>query len=304
MPDAFDQSQHPNANFGWLPNPTATEAVVASLRYQSFAETGLIADDADAFPYRALAKCLGVERLHSRNQGSYGTCVGHGTATGCDITTACEIVVKGEPESWPGLESADAMYGLCRDLSGQLGGGDGSYGGAAAKAVLFGSLHMKKYSDEWDLSAYSGDRARKFARSGVPKALKDFADDHKFRAATRVNNCDELQAAMANGYGVNICSGQGFASVRDEDGFCRASGSWSHSMSVIGYRKDRRGFLIWNSWGDNWVTGPTWPSDMPHGSFWCEWNTMQRILGQKDSFSYSNYQGFPAQKIDWNNLEW
>ena len=292
-------------NCGYDPRPEDTENLVASLPHATFAAAApdcMAKDDGNAFCYRALAKCEGTTQLHARNQGSYGTCVGHGTANGADITTACEIVLKGEPETWPGMESADAMYGLGRDLSGNLGGGDGSYGGAAAKAVLFGSLHMKNYDGVIDLSSYSGDRARNWARHGVPENVKDVAHPHPFRSAARVTTVDEARAALQNGYGINICSNQGFSSHRDSDGFARASGSWSHSMTLIAWRSDKRAALIWNSWGDGWISGPVWPEDMPGGSFWCDERTLEHILNAKDSFAYSNYAGFPAQSIDWGDM--
>jgi hypothetical protein len=167
--------------------------------------------------------------------------------------------------------------------------------------VLFGSLHMKAYG-EHDLSAYSSSRCREWASRGVPDAIKAIAKEHPFRSAVRVRTCEEARAAIQNGYCINICSGQGFKSRRDDDGFAQASGSWPHSMSLRAYRGGtRRGFLIQNSWGNGWITGPIWPEDMPQGSFWCSWDTMARILRQGDSFAYSNYDGFQQQNIDWGS---
>lgn len=297
-----------NRAFGYTPNPEATDRFVLSLpprlRLFSSAAPDLVADDddSDAFPYRAIAVCMGVpgQRLHARNQGNVGSCVGNATATAGDVTTACEIVYQKQPERWVAPMAADGMYSLGRDVSGNLGRGDGSYGGAAAKAMRFGTIHMVKYGDV-DLTKYSAQRCRDWSARGVPAAVKEAARSHPCKTTTPATTCEELRAACRNYYGANVCSGQGFSSKRDADGFCKASGSWSHSMAVIAYRGGkRRGFLIWNSWGDNASSGPIWPIDMPHGSFWCDWDVMAKMLRGRDTFAYSNYDGFKRQKINWH----
>ncbi len=288
---------------GWIPDEAATARFVESLPLgrRTFVEAApslVQNDDRDAMVYRAIAKCMKVARLQARNQGSVGSCVGHGTATACDLTTACEIVHHHQAERWPGPCAADAYYALGRDLAGMLGRWDGSHGAAAAKAVRHGSLHMTRYG-EHDLTRYSPSRAKQWAWHGVPVSLKNVAAKHPFRAVAQVKRADEARGALQNGYGINVCSSQGFSSKRDADGFAKARGTWMHSMAVIGYRGGRRrGFLIQNSWGDRWIEGSVWPDDQPHGSFWCEWPVMERMLSQRDAFAYSNYDGFVEQRLD------
>jgi hypothetical protein len=288
---------------GYKPNPEGTAAVVSALKYKRFAQTPAWTadeDDRDAFCWRSVSKLLGQKNLAARNQGSVGSCVGHGTATGCDITTGCEIDWLKQPETFVARASADAMYALGRDLSGDLGRSDGSYGGAAAKAVKHGVLHMLKYGDV-DLTSYSGQRCRDWAARGVPDAIKATAKDHPMLYATVVSTPEEARSALQGGYGINVCSGQGFSSSRDKDGFARAQGSWSHSMCIAGYRGgSRRGFLIINSWGPDWVSGPIYPDDMPEGSFWAEWDTIARMLRGEDSFAYSGFQGFVKREMNWD----
>ena len=122
-----------------------------------------------------------------------------------------------------------------------------------------------------------------------------------------VKTTDEAKKALGQGYALFICSDVGFGSrgpyTRDSDGFLRASGQWMHCMAVIGYRADKKGYLILNSWGDRWVGGPAGKySDIPNGSFWCDEPTMARILSQGDSYAVSGVKGFPRRKIqidDW-----
>lgn len=294
-------------HFGWRPDPEATEEFVAGLRWKSYAAAVArpIADDdddRDALLYRATAKLLGLaagERQHSRNQGPVGSCVGHGTATGGDDTTACEIVIAKQPERWAGLMAADAMYALGRDVAGRLGRGDGSTGSAAAKAMKYGTIHMLQYGDV-DLTSYSAKRCKDWARAGVPSAIKEAAKPHPCQTVTRATTPEEARSAVQNGYGGNVCSGVGYSSKRDSEGFCRRSGSWAHSMAIRGYRGEssgRRGFLIQQSWGDNANSGPIWPDDQPWGSFWITWDDMARMLRSGDTFFYSNYSGFPEQTL-------
>ena len=110
-----------------------------------------------------------------------------------------------------------------------------------------------------------------------------------------------------NGYPINVCSSQGFAKQRDSEGVCRPSGSWSHSMSIIARRTTNNGrklFLIWNSWGDNWCSGPYW-EDMPFGSFWADYNVVDGMLSRGDSFAYSELDGFPARNLpDYGSKEY
>jgi hypothetical protein len=117
-----------------------------------------------------------------------------------------------------------------------------------------------------------------------------------------VKTFDEAAAAIASGYPVPVCSGQGFSSTRDKDGFSRASGSWSHCMCFNSVRFDRRGLLCQNSWGPDWIKGPKWPEDQPDGSFWVDEATVNRMLRGEDSFAVSAYEGFPYRDLkhgDW-----
>src|SRR5690606_38137456 len=103
----------------------------------------------------------------------------------------------------------------------------------------------------------------------------------------------EAGAAIQSGYPVAVCSGQGFASQRDGQGFAAARGSWAHCMVFIGVRFDRPGLLCLNSWGPRWIGGPKWPDDQPDGSFWVDARTCDRMLAGRDSFAISGYRGFP-----------
>lgn len=291
--------------FGWVRNDKAIAEYVATLPWASFSEAigGVSDDDGNALLYKCVAALapnqLRDGRLTARNQKQTNSCVGNGTASAGDMTTACEILIGGQPEKWVARQAADAMYAIGLQAVGQLRGDNGSNGSWAAKGITeIGTIHQLDYGDGNDLTEWSQDRTRKWSRSGLPSSLKQKAGEHKMGTTALVKTVEEAKTALQSGYGINCCSGQGFTSRRDSDGFCKASGSWAHSMAWIAYRGGKRpGFLIFNSWGDDAQSGPIWPEDMPWGSFWCDVDTAARMLRGGDSFAYSNYQGFRRQTL-------
>lgn len=293
--------------FGYVPDPALTRAVMDTLAYPTFGATKAGAvmddDDSDALNYRAMMQVTGeTDRLHSYDQGQVGSCVGNGTALGLDISLACELIFQRRAGEWIARAAADGMYGLCRDISGQLGRGDGSSGGAAAQAVQFGTLFQISYGDV-DLTQYSANRCRQWASSGVPDSVKAAAKLHPVAHATRIDTWQQARAALQSGYGINMCSNQGFSGTRDALGFMRPQGSWSHSMGCSSFRgqaSGKRGFLIHQSWGDSWSDGPYWPADQPFASFWCDQDTFQSMLDGGDCFAYSMFTPFLRKEpLDW-----
>jgi len=290
-------------HFGWQPDPAGVEAFLATQPHPVFglaAHELIGADDGEVLLYRPLLQLMPDWGPH--NQG-IGDCVSHGWGLGVDCLTAVEIVSRREPERWVAEAATEAIYGGSRvEARGRKSAGfsDGSYGGAAAKWVKnWGILHRVHY-DAQDLSQYSSRLAKSWGNSGVPDVLEPTAREHPVRTVSLVTSFDEAAAAIANGYPVPVCSGQGFSSKRDSEGFARASGSWAHCMLFWGVRHGRRpGLLCQNSWG-KWNSGPRWPSDMPAGSFWVEAAVVDRMLRGRDSFAISNFEGFPARRFDWS----
>ena len=308
---------------GWIPNPKETEAFVRTLpaEYAEQVQNQIVLDDnADALLYRALVPCLEAEgktnRIKNRgqwkcvtsyNQGNVGSCVGHGTASALSVLNAVEVMFRKEPQVFRGMHSADGMYGLAREAANMLRNGDGCTGSGAAKAVTnLGTLYNIRY-DAADLSVDNPTRCRQYGTRGVGSALKNEASERKVRAVYRAKSAQEAWSLIGNGYPINVCSSQGFSKQRDSEGVCRPSGSWNHSMSIIARRTTSSGrklFLIWNSWGDNWCSGPYW-EDMPFGSFWAEYNVVDGMLSRGDSFAYSELDGFPARNLpDYGSKEY
>ena len=216
----------------------------------------------------------------------------------------------------------ESIYGLARnEIYGRASHSRawGSSGVAAAKAVTkYGVIYRDNYSDKYgyDLTTYTGDRAYDFgangsggAKDGIDGPFDQYAKKHPIQTAALVRTSEEAKIALKNGYPIGVCSGQGFTSVRDKQGACSPSGSWSHCMAILAYKNDngRELFLIQNSWGgpgQGGCSGPKGtPDDIPDGSFWADSSVVGRMLSGGDSFAVSGETGFPAQKLDFR-LHW
>ena len=280
-----------------------------------------------AFPYRHLQRALTgsrhvkAGRLRASHQGNFGSCVGFATSRACDVVAACDIFQRGDPEIWPTgpagkpvVSAPDYVYAASRHVVNKLGKWQGSYGAAAAKAMrLWGIVHQQIFSD-YDLTEYSTHLCRIWSARGVPRAIRLRAEKHPYRSTVRVETCEQAVALLQNGYAFNLCCSLGWSDRRDDFGFSRrVRPGWSHAQAVIGYVvyqksnfRSRAGFIIQNSWGNRWNSGPTGvlTPDLPGGSFVCEWDDMQTALDENDSFAFGNYDGFNQSPYDWENLGW
>ena len=292
---------------GYTPNPEATERFVASLPFPTLASAGpgLADEQRETLLYPAL---FSVAPDWKRGAQGIGSCVGWGWALSCDILAACDIVVRGESESYGGrvLEASVYAFSRVEARGGRPAGmSDGSYGGAAAKAVTqFGTLHYGQEYGGQTFGEYSANREKTWGNTGVPNELEPFAVKHRVATTTLVASFKEAGVAIQNGYPVAVCSGQGFGMTRDADGFCRAAGSWAHCMMFAGVRYGSRpGLLCVNSWGAS-NSGKHYPETMPERfkecSFWVDADVCDRMLSGRDSFAIAGYEGFAPRRLpDW-----
>lgn len=222
-------------------------------------------------------------------------CVSHGTRNACWITATVEVDIKGEAESIPGRFATELNY-AARGYRGD----SGMSCSTAAKFVsdVGGVIVRGKYG-EYDISQYNASLAIRWG-GGIPSELLTEAKKHPIKTVSRVTTLEGVRVALQNGYGVNCCSGQGFSNSRDSEGFASARGSWSHSMAVVAYRSQkntgREGYLIQNSWGSSWISGPK-KLGQPEGSFWCEPRVLEKMVRGGGTFAFSSFHGFPAQTI-------
>lgn len=303
-------------HFGYVPNPEATEAIVASLPMPVFGAAApdlMAAEKKDTVLYPALFQ---LHPAWKRGAQGIGDCVSWGYELACTILKAVQIVSLGKPEMWIAEVATESIYGGARvEASGRKTGGwsDGSYGGVASKWVHdWGVLLRQDYSKltgnpEHNLTTYSSKKAKDWGNWGCggqndKEALDLVAREHPVQTVSLVATFEEAAAAIQNGFPVPVCSGQGFSSKRDSDGFCGPQGSWAHCMCFIGVRYGGRpGLLCANSWARS-VSGPFWPANAPEAITWCAWwvdaDVCNRMLRGRDSFALSNFKGFPARNLD------
>lgn len=320
LPAVPDQAVEPlpaGQFFGYTPDRDGTQRFLRTLDKPTLlqAAPGLFGAPADNQPvllYRAL------DRAHVARYGrpyvcvkqGIGDCVSQGWAHGASVHLAV-LYAQGLTSEWQ-LVASEPIYGGARvEASGRSSGGwgDGSYGGAAAKWVKnWGLVFRRDYQDaSVDLSTYSAQLAKQWGNYGCGGKndggkLDVIAKLNPVRQVALVATYDEAAAAIASGYPVPVCSGQGFASRRTDGGWAEARGSWSHCMCFIGVRYQPDGLLCLNSWGPDWISGPKWPEDQPDGSFWVERKTAERMLRWQDSFAVSGFEGFPFRDLkhaDW-----
>lgn len=295
-------------DFGWQKDEAAVKAVVATLPFKAFADTpaGAVADVPDHFYQWDVYRKANPRGPPIRNQGSVGSCVGNGGASAIVRTLACQIVLDGANEELKDL-SVEVLYAGSRiEIGGGRIRGDGSVGAWLAKfANQYGIAPAEKITTAagktYDLSSYDQARCRAWGNSGVPDDLEPLCKKHPVQEITLIKTLDELKRALAQGYGVSVCSGQGFSMQRDSRGVARPSGSWAHCMCIDGYHTEvgKEFYHIENSWGPDAHKGPVGWGNPSTAGFWAEAAVVQQMLAAGDTWAFSGVKGFPARESIW-----
>lgn len=276
---------------------------------------------ADSAAGQLVPAWMGVERLFPGcwpgSAQTRGDCVSHSTRNGGltavagDILSGIPDTVTGKVEAQPedvseqgkrdGIFSTEAIY-WWRDH-----GGDGWSCGHASDVLRTQSgLWVRKNYESLgvDLSKYSGSTAGKYGSKAPPADYLAEGAKHRIREVTEVSSFDQVRDFLANGYGISTCGGEGWSNSRDENGFSKRQGGWSHALAFIGADdrdviKQKYGeplVLILNSWG-TWNSGGTkvlgTDLNIPAGSFWAKWSDASR----RDMYAYSGVNGWPRRKI-------
>ena len=243
-------------------------------------------------PYKSLLK---FDKKAFDERQTTGDCVSHGTRNACDISRAVEIDIKKEREGWIARGATEAIYGAR---------GHGGQGMSCARAATFvsetgGIIVRKNYPGVADFSKYNGNLGAGWGGRGLPDKVIDLANDHQIKTTSLVRTVEEARDALANGYGLAVCSNVGFSNKRDKNGIAKRSGSWAHCMAWVAC--DDTGseplFLVQNSWG-KWNDGghPEW-GPIPDGSFLITSDVAAGMLAQNGSYAFSDFDGFPVQKL-------
>jgi hypothetical protein len=248
-------------------------------------------------PEENFVYCIEVEKDHNFICNGIGinNCVSHATRNACDISRAVEIDEHSEKESWVARGATEGIYGA----RGWAGQGMSCSRAAEFVSKIGGILVRKEYKGVVDLTKYNGNLGAGWGGRGLPDKVIDLANDHQIKTVSLIRNIEEARDALANGYGLSVCSSYGFNSTRDKKGFAKVSGSWAHAMAWTAC-DDTNGelaFLVQNSWG-KWNDGghPEW-GPIPDGSFLIHSDVAAGMLAQNGAYAFSNFDGFPVQKL-------
>lgn len=232
-----------------------------------------------------------------------------------------EISAEAEAQ---GVVASEPIYGA-RGHSGQ-----GASCGTLQRWMMTegGILLRKNYPElSLDLTVANDSIGARWGGGGTPDKVAAVGKEHQFRTATDAENWEIGSDFVANGYPLWVCSSLGWSSSRDEFGYSRQQGSWSHSWIVDGF--DRRASTIqkygfplfhythdwgrWNSGGRDvrdsaslvpaaekaeWISkGLVNPATgnilIPEGSFWGD----ARLLNRCDLTAMASVNGWPRRKL-------
>ncbi|CAB4161106.1 Peptidase C1A, papain C-terminal [uncultured Caudovirales phage] len=286
---------------GWIEDKEAVSEIASGLDFPTFSTTGAFSLESvptEVFGWKLHESLVGGV-WPSRDQGQVGSCVSFGTCAAIEFTMLAEIS-RLEPEAYKPLVQ-EVVYGGSRvEIGKGRISGDGSVGAWAAKFVTNYGVVSRGIYGKNDLSVYNESRCREYGRVGVPDDLEVEARKHPINSITLVESADQAVKALASGYGISICSNQGFTKQRDKNGFAAPQGRWGHCMAAIGYQLgERPGIWICNSWGERYHTGPVGNGNPPVCGFWADMEIVDKMLGLGDSWAFSSFLGFPKKMIDW-----
>jgi hypothetical protein len=295
---------------GCIEDPEACDEVRQSLpvgqRYWEDTPAGKavgVADaDGDVLLSDAAKNLLG-RHLPARDQGNVGSCVGKGSTTAVEYLLIGQAVADGlGADAFRELSSEVAYAGSRVEIGKGRIRGDGSVTAWSGQWYRqFGAVPRAVYGPI-DLRRYSADRCREWGRTGVPDSLEPTARQFPVKGITFAKSASDVVSAIKQRYTVAIGSRIGFGNrmplTRDADGFLRPTGSWGHCMAYVGYVGGRRpGILCVNSWGEDWVRGPTGGHDLPPGSFLVDLSVVDQMCREGDAIIFSDATDFPARPL-------
>lgn len=316
------EAAYSNGYEGCFADPEGAEAVEAQ-QYGKFSDVAHefgIADSGKgklSLLYPVVWKISGRDDwFHGALSQPTGDCVSRGQSHAAVASLAC--AVENGNGSWPDIPEIAFAKGMpfhpTPTYWNKKGGASGwscSSAAARSKDKIGLAFSVNYGGDIGDLTQYTTKLIEKYCRSGPPESVISELNGNVTLTYSRIKSFEEIRDAIANGYGVNSCGGQGFAKSRDANGVAKRSGSWSHSMAYVGVddsewaHSNYSGPLVCvlNSWGTSWIKGPravqgkSDAPEIPKGSFWARW----KDISGRDCYGMSSVKGFPPQKLpQWN----
>lgn len=230
-----------------------------------------------------------------------GTCVSRGAKKACDLRRTVQIALSGTAESFandPGDYVSHAfIYGTCREHGNDLSYQDGAVGAWAAwSCANDGNLLNKDVGDDDNLDKL----AVEWGARGVPPDIKGRGKAHVVGSVALCRTFEEVRDAVCALKPCTIASDVGYEPFhRNNDGVCRAGGSWPHQMCFTGYRADLDMLLQDQSWGPEAPDGPLGSIEIPSYSFWVPRKDAEAQIRQGDCWAFAGINGWLAEKFSW-----
>ncbi len=234
-----------------------------------------------------------------------GDCTTQGGCTAALISAVCDFAMRGDREELM-LPFANEVSYSTRPFSGE-GWSCTDQARSICKGGKAGLLQRKAYPELGaDFTVYDG---KKGSRRTVPEKVLEEARKHQVESWHVIESLEEVRDLLANGYGVNVCSGYSFSNKRDEWGVSdRTREGWAHAMAWVGFddrpeAHERYGDCLvcvdqswgeWNSGGWLAAYGP-----MPQGAFWILGRHARGMLSGGGGIGFSTVNGWPARKMVW-----
>ncbi|MDE2104505.1 MAG: hypothetical protein KGL39_45135 [Patescibacteria group bacterium] len=301
----FDVSQV----MGWIDNPMSrflSRKAVGLTELSSLAPALMAAassTDADILLYKAWKDVLGSYPNYPAQ--TIGDCTSFGHGHGYDLSECVQIALTGADNKAAFAETCtEAIYGAAREKADMLHSwSDGCTGAASVQALLEVGVVSRAVTGPYD-----GHRAKSWGSSGIPADIREEAAAHKLGSSAIIETLAELDAALAAGSPVSICSNVGFQGHggfhRDANGICYAGGSWPHCMMIAGKISSdgQSTYVICQSWGNQMPDGPQ-PFDLPPFAFRALASDVQRILNAGDSHALNKAAVFAPLSLPshWTN---
>jgi hypothetical protein len=253
--------------------------------------------------HEAVRKVLGADiKAHQQPRGTCGSRAG---SRGAEILQ-CIMIVAGLRAKFKYVSHAWIYY-LARREYQMLGGGDGVASGSVPPVLeKHGLLTRDEASDPLMAGSGSDDLAVKWGAGRITAAEREKftkeASDNLITARVRVRSAQELADGIASG-GVGVCSdAQGYSMARDNEGFCRPSGTWYHYHVRSGIHvspRGRKGFVYDQSWGDGTPDGPLVPG-CPGNCFGVDYDVQDQLCrsGDVDVIFGMNLWDLEAGRVD------
>jgi hypothetical protein len=305
-------------NFGYIPPDDRTNEenqldIDAKSEMIEFEITGEQATNDRAFLWECAKAANGGQHFRPFYQQT-GSCVGNGGGQALWYLSAVEVVRLKDREQvlmpfWL------LPYGRSRYYAGSRGQGEGSFGSAFAEAMRKDGIleanraGLPQCTDSGNGLTWGRNVELTWSDGGkIDQKWLSLSRKHLLKSTAQVKTALAVRQALLNYYPCTIASNWGGQMTPAVQGsppvrLNKRADTWNHQMCVIGtVNHPQLGWIyyILNSWGVN-AHGlpPAGGYGEPPGGFWVNEADMDYIAKQGDSFAFSQFQGFPAQKMTW-----